>query len=119
MGLHSEEISITTDAAAAATVYSSGVSGRIHRIKYNWVDITASAILTITAETHGDVIFSMSMPAADRDMYPRAELVKWSGAAITPPAYDHFIIQSDDRVKIVIASGGAAKTCSVTIYYLA
>ena len=114
MGLHSEEISITTDAAEAATVYSTGVSGRIHRISLTLGTLT-SVNYTITAETHGDAILTLSTISADRNDYPRVIVQNNVGAALA--AYDHFIIQSDDRVKIVIASGGVAKTGSITIYY--
>ena len=117
MALHSEEISFTTDGSGDATVYSSGVSGRIHRIKYGKGDMGGSTNLTITSETHTDSIFAMAVGATDRDMYPRVALVGNTGVALTAPAYDHYIVQSDDRLKVVIDTGGATKTGSVTIFY--
>ena len=116
MGLHSEEISITVDASGDATVYSSGVSGRIHRIKIAPGTLTSGAVnFTVTSETHGDSILALTDLSADQDKYPRVIVSNNAGVALT--AYDHFIIQSDDRVKVVVDDGGNALTGSVTIFY--
>jgi hypothetical protein len=106
----------TTDASGNATVYTPNTTGRVLGIA--WVKPGSGGItgatFTITAEATGEAILTASSVSASASYYPRVPTVSTANAAALYAAAgtavnDHLYI-SNDRVKIVVASGGNTLT---------
>lgn len=111
-------VAITTATGGAGTGYTSGdVRGLIHTIQYvadgtapyeNTVDVT------ITAEDTALPILSLTDVAAAFTYRPRAAVHDTSGNAslyaAAGEAVEDYIAVHGERVKIVLAQGGDAKT---------
>ena len=109
--------SITTAADGSATVYAGkNVTGRIVAIRYAFGDIANTADFTITGETTGlEVLTYANVPAANDTFFPRVVARKHTdGSAFTenggPP------IVCNERIKVVVAQGGNAKSGTLTFY---
>jgi hypothetical protein len=111
---HREVISVTTAADGSATAYSAVVSGRIASIRYVKTDFADGSTITVTAEATGESIWTESSVNASATRAPRqathtiagaASLYAAAGTAVNAP-----IVLANDRVKVVIASGGNVKT---------
>jgi hypothetical protein len=107
-------VPVTTAADGSATVYSPYLSGYIHEIHYIKTDFADGVDFTITAEATGETIWTQSDVNAAAVKAPRqathsnvgvAALYAASGTAVNDR-----IALGRDRVKIVIASGGNAKS---------
>ena len=110
-------VPLSTDGAGAATGYTPVVTGRIRTIVYvpdgtspydNTVDVT------ITLEATAESVLSKSNVAAAFVAAPRQATHAVDGsaslyAAAGEPAED-YIVAASDRVKIVLAQGGATKS---------
>lgn len=116
-------VSVTTDGSGAATAYSPPLSGKvvaIHYVKDGGANPFANGVdFTITAEATGETLWAESDVNASASRYPRvgthstagvASLYASGGTAVTD-----LIRMSRDRVKIVIAQGGATKAGAFTI----
>jgi hypothetical protein len=110
-------VAATTNGSGAATVYTSrDVNGRIHSIQLvrDGTDPLANtADITITGEDTGLAILALTGVSADFTRAPRMATHDTSGvaslyAAAGEPVEDHLVV-SGERVKIVIATGGASK----------
>ena len=113
------KVQVTTAADGTATKFSSRVSGAIHSVHYVKGDFADGVDFSITAEETGDGIWTESNVNASAARYPRAATHSQLGVAAnyaaTFPVLDKVAI-ANDRVKIVIAQGGNAK--SGTFYFL-
>lgn len=117
MQVERDVITVTTDTGGAATVFSSKpFTGRvlaIHWVKPGSGGITG-ATFTITSEATGESILSVSSVSSSTDWYPRGPVHTIAGAAVLyaaagQPVTDAIAIVND-RVKIVVASGGNTLT---------
>lgn len=106
-----------TASDGSATAYSPVLNGRIHSIQYvkagsaNYAD---GVDFTITTETTAQNLWVDTNINASETVYPRVPTCDTAGAASLyaaggEPVEDHFAI-AQERVKIVIASGGDTKT---------
>lgn len=105
-------VSVTTDGSGNATAYSPVVTGRILSIIYVKTDYAAGVDFTITAEATGETLWTQSDVNASVVTYPRAAVHDTAGVAATlngTQAMRDPVPIAQDRVKIVIGSGGAAK----------
>lgn len=109
-------VSITTAAGGAGTGYSSRLSGRIHSIRYvphGSTPYAATVDITITGETTGTPILSLTDVSAAFTYRPRAATHDVAGAASLYAAggepVEDKIALAQERVKIVLAQGGDAK----------
>lgn len=118
MGVKRFTIAATTDASGDATVYTGqDVRARIHSIQYKpdgTAPFAATLDVVITGEDTGLAILSLTDVSGAFTYYPRAAVHDTSGvaslyAAGGEPVEDHIAI-SQERVKIVLAQGGNAKT---------
>ncbi|OBQ68401.1 hypothetical protein EFV37_25095 [Mesorhizobium loti] len=113
------KLSITTDAGGAATAYSPRIAGKIHSIQYVKTDFANGVGFTVTAEATGESIWSEAAVNASAVRYPRAPTHTQAGAAALYAAggvaVQDKIGLASDRVKVVIASGGATKTGTIHI----
>lgn len=111
------KVTVTTDAAGNATAYSPRLSGEIHQIEYvkdpGANPYAAGVDFTITGEATGVGLWTQSDVNASAVVAPRipthsqvgvASLYASGGTAVLAP-----IAIANDRVKIVLAQGGAAK----------
>lgn len=107
-------VAVTTAADGSATAYSPVLTGKISQIRYVKTDFATGVDFTITAEATGETIWTESNVDASATRAPRqashgtdgvAALYAAGGAAVNVP-----IALANDRVKIVIANGGNAKT---------
>lgn len=109
-----KEITVTTDSGSAATVFSPRLSGKIHAIHYVKVDFTDGVDFTITSEETGETLWAESNVNASKSCYPRAPTHSQAGVAALYAASGTAVGDkpgiANDRVKIVIAQGGAAKS---------
>ena len=106
-------VSITTAADGSATAYSPVVTGVLSQIRYVKTDFTDGVDFTITAEATGETLWTELNVNASATKAPRqpvhgtdgvASLYAAGGTAVQAP-----IALANDRVKIVIAAGGATK----------
>lgn len=110
------EVEVTTLSDGSAVAYSPRVSGKIHSIHYvkpGANSYTDGVDFTITADKTGEQIWAESNVNASTVRYPRAathstagvaSLYAASGTAVQAP-----VALANDRVKIALAQGGAAK----------
>jgi hypothetical protein len=108
------EVAVTTAADGSATAYSPVVTGKVSQIRYVKTDFAAGVDFTITSEATGETIWTQLDVNASATVAPRqsthdtagvASLYAAAGAAVN----DHICL-AHDRIKIVIAAGGNAKT---------
>lgn len=110
-------VAVTTDGDGAATEYTQVLSGKLISIRYVKAgsgNFTDGVDFTITAETSGETLWAEENVNASKSCYPRGATASVAGAASLyasgGEAVNDRIALGADRVKIVVASGGAAKT---------
>jgi hypothetical protein len=107
-------VNAVTDGSGNATVYSPYLSGYIHEIHYIKTDFADGVDFTITAEATGETIWTQSDVNAAAVKAPRQATHSNVGVAAlyasAGTAVNDRIALGRDRVKIVIGSGGNAKS---------
>ena len=107
-------VSVTTAADGTATAYTPYLSGKIAAIHYIKTDYADGVDFTITAEATGETIWAESNVNAAKVCMPRGATHSNVGVAALyaagGTAVNDLIRVSRDRVKIVLAQGGNAKT---------
>lgn len=105
-------VPVTVDASGDATEYSPVVSGKLVSIRYVKDDFADGVDFTITAEDTGETLWAEEDVNASATRHPRAATHSTAGAAALyasgGTAVNDKISLGDDRVKIVVASGGNA-----------
>ena len=114
-----EEVStaIETDGSGDATVYlGTRLRGRVHAIKYTPGTIATGGDLTITGETTlVPILVQANAGTSEVWFYPRAfPNQNTDGAAEADAREDIYVFK--ERIKVVVAQGGATKTGSITAY---
>lgn len=108
------EVTALTNGSGDATVYSPYLSGYIQTIEYVKTDYTDGVDFTITAEATGETIWTQSNVNAAAVVAPRQATHSNAGVAAlyagSGTAVNDRIALGRDRVKIVVAQGGAAHT---------
>lgn len=107
-------IAVVTAADGSATAYSPVVTGKVSQIRYVKTDFATGVDFTITAEATGETIWTQTNVDASVTVAPRQATHSTAGAAALYAAggtgVNDKIALANDRVKIVIAAGGDAKT---------
>jgi len=107
-------IAVTTASDGSATAYSPYLSGYIQDIQYVKTDFADGVDFTITAEAYGRTLWAENDVNAAAIRAPRQPTHSTAGVAslyaAAGTAVNERIALSRDRVKVVIASGGATKT---------
>lgn len=111
------KLSITVDASGNATAYTPRVAGKLHSIIYvpdgsnpfaNTVDFT------VTAEATGETLLTRANVSAAFAAYPRMPTSGADGTGALYAAAGTAVMDkaglANDRVKVVLAQGGNAKT---------
>ncbi|HUX02261.1 MAG TPA: hypothetical protein VMY35_14950 [Phycisphaerae bacterium] len=113
MHVERHEIEVTTAVGGAVTAYSPVITGRILAIRYAKTDFAAGVDFTITVESSGEGLWTEENVDASKIVYPTAQVHDVVGQTLTmegsEPLTDRIHV-ANDRVKIVIAAGGDAKT---------
>lgn len=119
MALRRFSVSVTTAADGTATAYSPYLSGYIHSIQYVKTDFADGVDFTITAEATGQTLWTQSDVNAAVTKLPREGTTSTAGVAALYAAggvaVNDRVAVSRDRVKIVIAQGGNAKSGAFNI----
>lgn len=108
-------VAVTTIADGSATAYSDGpVTGKISQIRYVKTDFDNGSTITITSEATGETIWTETAVNASTTRAPRQATHSTAGAAALyaggGSAVNDKIALANDRIKIVVAAGGNAKT---------
>lgn len=107
-------VSVTTAADGSATSYSPVVTGKLSQIRYVKTDFADGSTFTITAEATGETLWSETAVNASATRAPRQATHTTAGVAALYAAGGAAVLDkialAKDRVKIVIASGGAVTT---------
>lgn len=107
-------VSVTTAADGSATSYSPVITGKISTIRYAKTDFADGVDFTITAEATGETIWAQENVNASATVAPRQATHTTAGVAALYAAGGSAVLDkialANDRVKIVIASGGNAKS---------
>lgn len=107
-------VELTTDAAGAATGYTPVLTGAVLAIAYVKTDFADGVDFTITSEATGESLWTDTNVNASETVHPVAPAnLGSSGAASTLTEVP--IVLANDRVKIVVASGGDTKSGSFII----
>lgn len=109
-----ESIPVTTDASGNATVYSANqYSGPVRTVTYTKTSFDDGSTITVTGETSGQNIWTQSNVNATATVCPRQGTHSQAGVAslyaAAGTAVQSEIYLANERIKIVIASGGNAK----------
>jgi hypothetical protein len=106
-------VSVTSDGSGDATAYTPYISGYLESIEYVKTDFTDGVDFTITDEATGKTLWTESNVNAAKVCLPRGATHSNAGVAALYAAggtavNDKFAL-GRTRVKIVVASAGAAK----------
>lgn len=112
-------VTLTTDASGDVTGYTPTVTGPIRTIHYVKTDFADGVDFTVTLEATGESVWAESDVNASATRAPRQATHAVDGtaslyAAVGEPVED-MIVAVRDRVKIVVAQGGNAKTGAVHV----
>lgn len=112
-------IPITVDSNGDAIAYSPVLNGHLHSIRYIKDDFANGVDFVTTLETTGETVWSEDDVNASATRYPRAPTHSTAGvaalyAAGEPGVLDRIAI-SQERIKIVVASGGTETSGEVHI----
>jgi len=114
MGLRRFAVTATTDGSGDCTAYSPFLSGYVHQIQYVKTDYTDGVDFTITSETTGQTLWTEANVNAAAVKAPRQATHSTAGVAALyasgGTAVNDRVALGRERVKIVIAAGGATKT---------
>lgn len=115
--IHEVSTAIDTDGSGDATVYlGSRLRGRVHAIRYTPGTIATGGDLTITGETtRVPILVQANAGTSEVWYYPRVLANKnTDGTAATDAFADIHVL--NERIKVVVAQGGASKSGSITAY---
>jgi hypothetical protein len=108
------KMTVITAADGTVTAYTPQVAGKLHSIHYVKTDYANGVDVAITAEATGENIWTESDVNASAVRYPRAATHSQAGVASLyaagGTAVQERIALAQDRIKIVLAQGGATKT---------
>lgn len=118
--IKSEAVTLTTTAGGAATEYTPDVNGFVRAIRYSG-GFDATADITITGDDTGQPIITMTDQAdAVATLHPRQATHDIVGAAslyaATGEPVESDIPIAGERIKVVVAQGGATKTGTLTFW---
>lgn len=104
---------VTTAADGSFTGYTDEVSGRLLAIRYVKSNFDNGSTMTVTLETTGIAVWAESNVDASATRLPRTQVCGPTGTALTydgTRTVNEPIVVAKERIKLVVASGGNAKT---------
>lgn len=114
-------ITLATNGSGACTAYSDdvGVGGEIKQIKYTKTDFADGSTMTLTGETSGIAIWAQTGVNATATVCPMQASHTTAGVAATLDGTRAALVPvviSNERLKLVVASGGDTKTGVVDVW---
>ena len=113
MSSYAVDVDITTDSNGDQTAYSQPVSGRVSHIAYVKTDFANGVDFTVTSERTRQNIWVQENVNASAAISPVQPAHTSAGDAVTydgtRPIYRDIVLAAE-RIKFVIAAGGATKT---------
>ena len=112
------DVALTTIADGSVTAYTPLVSGRVLAVLYKKTDFADGVGAVVSTELSAKTILTTTNMNASATHMPRLPVQDEAGAdALYAATYKirEPLVVSDDRVKIVIASGGNIKTGTMSI----
>lgn len=113
-------VTIITAADGSGTGYTAVANGLVQMIRYLKTDYAAGVDFVVSAEGSGETILSLTNADASIGMYPTAHHSSTVGVdrlyAAGGTAVPCQIPVSEERIKIVVAQGGDAKTGTFHVY---
>jgi len=108
-------VAVTTASDGSATAYSDPIDyGLLSQVRYVKTDFADGSTFTITAEATGETLWAEAAVNASTTRAPRQATHSTVGAAALYAAAGQVVLDKiaivNDRIKVVIASGGNAKT---------
>lgn len=108
-------VAVTTASDGSATAYSNRIDyGLLSQVRYIKTDFADGSTFTITAEATGETLWNESAVNASATRAPRQATHSTAGVASlyagSGTAVQDKIALVNDRIKIVIASGGNVKS---------
>jgi hypothetical protein len=107
-------ITITTDGSGNGTGYTPNVTGKVLTIRYVKTDFADGIDFVATLEATGEAILTATDCNASASFYPRVPVDDEAGAdalfASGGTKLRDAVVAANDRVKIVVAQGGASKS---------
>ena len=114
------QCTVVTAADGSATEYLGPFTGFLNRLVYTKVDFSAGVDFTITVESTGENLYTLTNQDSSSVKAPRTPTHDGIGAAslyaATGEPVEDRILLVDDRIKIVIASGGNVKSGTFKAY---
>ncbi len=107
-------VSATTDGSGNATVYTEAFRGRINAVQYVKTDFADGVDFTITTETSAQNVWVDTNINAAEVVQPRIQSNDTAGVLISG-AYDAIRVYNE-RVKIIVGSGGDTKTGTFRVF---
>lgn len=105
---------ITTDSSGNATAYIGPLSGYLNQIRYIKTDFADGVDFTVTSENTGQTLWGENDVNAAAQRQPRMPTHSTAGVAALYAsggvAVNDRIALANDRIKIVIGSGGNTKS---------
>jgi hypothetical protein len=109
---------IEVNADGAGTGYLPVASGRVMSLHYTKDDYANGVDVVVTAEATGEAILSKDNVNASAHFYPRAAVQDVLGAAALFAVAGQAIVEpvflANDRIKIVVSSGGVSTSGTFT-----
>lgn len=110
-------ISVTSSSSGAVTAYipeTNGefLQGKIYTVHYTRETLSTAADFTITTEAHSETVWSESNVNASKTVYPRRTINTTTGGSTTAREP---VVVGQDRLKIVVASGGDGGTAKFSV----
>lgn len=106
-------VALVTDALGACIAYSPVVTGKVSQVRYVKTDFTDGVDFVVTSEATGETIWAQDNINASVTVAPRQATDSVAGVAseyATGFAVTDKIAVANDRIKVVIANGGATKS---------
>lgn len=115
-----EVVNLTTDGAGDAVGYTQQLSGKVHQIAYVKNDFANGVDFAVTTEETGLNIWTEANVNASALRAPRQPTHGQDGTASLfasggEPVEDKIAV-ADERIKVVVAQGGAGKSGKVILY---
>ncbi len=111
-------VDLTTDGSGAAEGYTPIVNGLLDRIRYVKADFADGVDFTVTLEDTGETLWAEENVNAAAVRAPRQATHTTAGAAALYAGSGVAVLDRiavAGRIKVVVASGGAAKTGAIWV----
>jgi hypothetical protein len=113
-----KSVTIIVDADGNGTGYIPVMQGRVMSLHYTKTDYADGVDVVVTAEATGEAVLSKDNVNASAHFYPRAAVHDVLGAPALFAAAGQAIVEpvflANDRIKIIVSSGGVSTSGTFT-----